>query len=290
MPKELTHWWLADQAICQLPDTSNIKILLNTQQSAYLIGAVLPDTLLHLVIGQDSHTALELAARFHEPAGNSFMPLIRFVEQHPELSPVQEACLLGVASHMLADIVFHPFVCAVAGTDLGEHYRIETELDLWLLHIGKRPQVSRMKDLVQNAAVARVVPGVMQHLFDPEQLLPIAAFDTAIRLHSLIQGMYGTVGWQLVARGLAKLPSPFLRSRYKLFYPLGWHHGRARNWPLSWSDSARGEYRNETPEQLLTEAVRRTTALFQAIEQQGIHAALLRQPGENLVTGLRPTD
>ncbi len=288
MPKELTHWWLADQTISQLHDTSTIKILLNTQQSAYLIGSVLPDTLLHLVIGADSQTALELAGRFHEPVGNSFTPLIRFIEQHPVLSPVQEACLLGVASHMLADIVFHPFVCAVAGTDLGEHYRIETELDLWLLHEGKRPQTSRMKDLVKDAAAAGVIPAVMQELFDPEQLLPTATFETAIRLHSLIQGMYGTVGWQLVASGLAKLPSSFLRSRYKLFYPFRWHHGRARNWPISWSDPARGEYRHETPDQLLTEAIQRTIALFLTIEQQGIHTALQNQPGENLVTGLKP--
>jgi len=100
MPKELTHWWLATEAQRQVPLTSATRQLLDQEQGAYLTGAVLPDTLLHLIRGQWSETALQLAHNFHEPTGNSFEPLIRFAEKTP-LAPTMTACLLGKATGRL---------------------------------------------------------------------------------------------------------------------------------------------------------------------------------------------
>jgi len=48
MPKEILHWWLASAAQQRLPLDRATRQLLEEQQAAYLVGAVLPDTLLHL--------------------------------------------------------------------------------------------------------------------------------------------------------------------------------------------------------------------------------------------------
>ncbi len=279
MPKELLHWWLADEALRSLPFGNPVRQLLSDRQAAYLVGAVLPDTLLHLVGGRWSPVALAAAQRFHEPCGNSYTPLVQYAvlqQRHAPLQPATIACLLGIAAHMEADIVFHPFVCSLAHDDIGRHYAIETELDLWLLGTGRRPPLTRLRSVLTPAAVELAIAG-MQGVFDPAGVLPESALRQALRLHALLQGMYGSPGWQLLANTLALLPHPFLRSRHRLFYPLRWRHGQAIDWARHAPSG--------NPEDLVEKALKRITGLLLAVEKVGLLDALRGQPGENLITG-----
>lgn len=284
MPKELTHWWLADEAMKRLPHDLPIRLLLEKELDTYLVGAVLPDTLLHLIRGQWSIPALQLARRFHEPAVNSFTPLVTFAEK-THLTPAITACLLGVAAHMEADIIFHPYICALAGEDLGEHYRIETELDLWLLHEGKRPPAWRLEELFADETNELAVM-VLQGIFDQQDTLPREAFTLALKLHGRIQGMYGSPFWQLLARLLSLLPIPALRNYQKLFYPLYWRKGRNRSCPEQWCHGTTGEIHRDTLKGLADQAVTRITQFLQRVNDCGLMHALKNHPGENLLTGL----
>lgn len=304
MPKELTHWWLADRSVSRLPAESPVRHLLEQQRAAWLIGAVLPDTLLHLIYGRHSSIAMRLADRFHDPvAGSSYAPLIAFIQtrsQGPEesfdgsllppgprpLAPALTACLLGVASHMEADIVFHPFVYATAGDDMGRHYRVETDLDLWFLHQGALPPVRRLKSLLLDTAAAEAALEVAAGVFDPDGELSRAVLSDALRLHGLIQSWYGALPWQLTALLLAQLPVAGLRSRHELFYPVRWHQGTAIDWPDNWLDRATGKRREESPDQLAELATARIAGLLAEVDRQGLQAALQKQPGENLLSGL----
>lgn len=290
MPKELSHWWLADEAVRLLPPNSQIRQLLEQHQSHYLIGAVLPDTLLHLVYGPWSSTALALAHHFHTPQESSYAPLIRYQEtaqQTNDLSPQLTACLLGIATHIEADIVFHPFVCALAGDNIAKHYATETELDLWLLGTGRRPPVLKLKQLLNHQSHQTALRTV-QGIFDPDEKLPPAIIERSLQLHALIQGMYGTLGWQILAACLAALPIPFLRNCHNLFYPFFWQRGRSPAWPKQWQSPADRMAHNETPDDLAAMALERIVSLLQEVEEQGVAAALSRRPGENLVTGISP--
>jgi len=83
MPKELTHWMLAEKSLEQLESTGALHELIVAHRNLYLAGAVLPDTLLHLFYGPWSKQALMLACQFHDTAGNSFMPLIEAEKSFP---------------------------------------------------------------------------------------------------------------------------------------------------------------------------------------------------------------
>lgn len=286
MPKELTHWWLAAEAVQKLPLECTIRHLLEEHQACYLVGAVLPDTLLHLVRGRWSATALQLARDFHQPPGNSFSPLISFAEKNT-LTPAATACLLGVASHIEADIVFHPYICALSGKDLGRHYQIETELDLYLLAEGIKPPVWRLDELLTEEVSDQVVQ-VLRRTFDPEGRLPDGVLQHALRLHGKIQGMYGSPPWQLLAWMLGLLPNYWLRSYQKLFYPFDWRQGRSKEWPDSWRDQLTGQERRDTPAGLAVKACTRMTDLLRRVEHQGILHSFREQPGEDLITGLAP--
>jgi hypothetical protein len=274
--------------------------LLEEQQAAYLVGAVLPDTLLHLI---HTPTALALGSAFHEPSGSSYAPLIRFLEgqgrdtgQTPDrflslapcpltLDPAVTACLLGVASHIEADIVFHPYICALAGDHIGRHYQLETELDLYLLSEGKRPAVWRLDELLTREVSEQAVM-VLRGVFDPEGRLPDKALQHALQLHGQIQGMYGTPPWQLLAWLLGRVPNHRLRSYQKLFYPFGWQRGRPKAWPDQWRHPVTGQERGDTPDGLMVDACNRITELLRRVGEQGMVQSFKNHPGENLITGL----
>ncbi len=286
MPKELTHWWLATEAASRLEPDSPTALLIKQEKALYLTGAVLPDTLLHLVLGKWSTIALELAERFHNPRESSFAPLARYVAsfQGSPLPDSHIACLLGIAAHIEADIVFHPYICSLSADSITLHYQYETELDLWFLANGKRPSVMQLKSIL-TPTVSDTATKVAQAVFDSNRQLPTEIIEESIWIHSFIQGMYGSPLWQLLANCLALLPVPALRSRHKLFYPFLWKKGENRNWPNKWSDPKTGRIRNETPEILEKVAIKRIIQLFRNIDKDGIFTVFSSHKGENLITG-----
>lgn len=289
MPKELIHWILAERSLIGLKDTNRLAALIHENHALYLAGAVLPDTLLHLVGGPHGPAALRLAHCFHDTLGNSYAPLIRVEESYGAegLPAGLFACLLGVLSHMQADIVFHPFVYAHSGMeDIGRHYRVETALDCHFSRQGDHLPAQRLDALMTPAIRAELVTaGAL--LFDPEGQLPRQALERALTLHCRIQAMYGSTFWKLIARLLACLPLPLFKHARHLFYPLI----RSGNGPAqllgNWRHPVTGEERTETPDDLAQEVVRRTVTLFERIgSEYGLKDALSVSPGENLLTGL----
>jgi hypothetical protein len=289
MPKELTHWMLAERSLAELDDTSRLAVLIRENRALYLAGAVLPDTLLHLISGDHGPKALALAHRFHNAVGNSYAPLIRIEEAHGAegLPDGLLACLLGVLSHMQADIVFHPFVYAKGGIgDMGRHYRVETAIDVHFSRQGAVFAAKRLDSLVTPSIVAELVTA-SSLLFDPDVELPHPALEQALRLHCRIQAMYDSTFWKLVARLLAGLPVPLFKHVQHLFYPLI----RSGHDPVelsgNWRHPVSGEERTETADDLAKEVVQRTVASFKRIGALGgLKAALSAPPGENLLTGL----
>ncbi|GFE61105.1 zinc dependent phospholipase C family protein [Geobacter sp. AOG2] len=289
MPKELTHWMLAAQSLAGLEDTRRLSVLIREHRALYLAGAVLPDTLLHLYFGPHGPAALRLAHQFHDTAGNSYAPLIRIEESYGAAGLPAEmlACLLGVLSHMEADIVFHPFVYAHSGVgDIGRHYHVETALDCHFSRQGIYFPAQRLDSLMTPAIRAELVTASAL-LFDPEGQLPRQALERALTLHCRIQALYGNTFWKLAARLLACLPVPLFKHARHLFYPLTRSEDDPGELPGTWRHPVTGEEKTETPDDLAKEVVQRTVALFQRIDaEDGLKEVLSASPGENLLTGL----
>jgi len=289
MPKELTHWILADRALAGLKNGGRLRGLLMNHHDSYLGGAVLPDTLLHLTRGPHATTALTLARQFHDTAGNSFAPLIRAEQRFPDgLPPATLACLLGVITHMQADIVFHPFVYALTGTArIGRHYRLETDMDVHFLKGGARLNVRHVADLMSPANRSTLVH-TCALLFDPDGRLPRQELERALALHCRFQGLYNRTFCKLAVRLAALLAGGPFREQRHLFYPLkSLRKDRFGADAVEWRHPVSGELRRTSLEQLADETVQRITALFDRIETKGSMAdALSDRPGENLLTGM----
>ena len=265
MPKELTHWILADRALAGLSDDSRLRELIRSHHDSYLGGAILPDTLMHHLRGPHARTALALATCFHDTAGNSFAPLIRAEQRFPDgLPPATLACLLGVITHMQADIVFHPFVYALTGTaGIGRHYRLETDMDVHFLKGGTRLKVRLVADLM-SPATRSILVDTCTLLFDPDSLLPRQELEHALKLHCRYQRLYNRTFCKLAVRLAALLAgAPFSDQRH-LFYPLaGLREDRFGEEAVEWRHPVSGELRLTSLEQLADEAAQRITTLFE---------------------------
>jgi len=290
MPKELTHWMLAERALSCLPAESRLRRIIVRHHAAYLGGAVLPDTLAHIFRGPYHPTARVLGHRFHDAAGNSYTPLIRAERRFPDGVPdLLLSCFLGVICHMEADIALHPYVYAATGSAcIGEHYRVETGIDLHFLRRGAAPAQRRL-DRLLCPPTKEVMLSAARHLFDPEEELPRRALEQSLALHCRFQGMYDKTFWKIAVRLLATLcGSPYQEQRH-LFYPL--RHSAigkiAAAGSGTWLHPESEELKSASIDELAGEAVERTAALFRRIEEAGSFAAALSShPGANLLTGL----
>ena len=273
MPKELTHWILADRALAGLSDDSRLRGLIQEHHDCYLGGAVLPDTLLHHVRGPHAATALALARQFHDTAGNSFAPLILAEQRFPDgLPPAILACLLGVITHMQADIVFHPFVYALTGTTgIGRHYRLETDMDVHFLQWRSHSLPCDMWPTWSRRPPDRSssIPAPCSSTLSSR--LPRQALEQALKHHCRFQGMYDRTFWKLAVRLASLLAgAPYSEQRH-LFYPLP-GTGRVTasvNDTVEWRHPVSGEPRRTSLEQLADDTVQRCTTLFERMETAG---------------------
>lgn len=289
MPKELTHWILAERALAGLDNNSRIGEIIRAHRGLYLAGAVLPDTLLHLFRGPYAPVAPALANSFHDAGGNSYAPLIRVEQGFPDSLPTPLlACLLGVLAHMQGDIIFHPFVFGVAGiNNVGRHYRLETAIDVYLMRRGAITPTRHLRPLVTPQTREELVT-VGSLLFDPQGTLHPSSMGEAIDLHCRFQDMYDRTFWKLLAHISSSLPGSQMRGKQHLFYPLG----KPRYDSLiiesgSWMHPVTGKRNATTIDELADQAVLSTITALNDIEHQGsLAAALTKTPGENLLTGM----
>jgi hypothetical protein len=289
MPKELTHWMLAERALDGLPKGSRVGEIIAGHRGAYLGGAVLPDTLAHLGNGPNQKTARRLGQRFHDTPGNSFLPLINAERRFPEgLPPALFSCFLGVISHMEADVALHPYVYAATGAaGIGEHYRLETAIDVRFLREGNAPAPRRLARLL-DSETREVLVSATGLLFDPDGELPRRALERSLQLHCRYQSMYDRTFWKMAVRLLARFRGAQFREQRHLFYPLRRsNEGMIAELENGWCHPETGELKGASLDDLARQAVERTVQLFLHIEAKGtLAAALTSLPGANLLTGL----
>lgn len=144
MPKEFTHWTLAELGYRAMPDSS-LKGVIEENKALYELGAVCFDSP-YYTTGPAKPVWVDIATRLHfTESGNSFTPLVRLLEIGQSIGDNRVwALLAGCVSHIIADSRFHPLVYTVTG-DLNDpdpnrkraaeigHRRFEAALDLYIL-------------------------------------------------------------------------------------------------------------------------------------------------------------
>ncbi|AET66818.1 hypothetical protein Desor_1151 [Desulfosporosinus orientis DSM 765] len=145
MPKELTHWHIAREALHRGIPLEVGKIITGNPV-LYYIGAVAHDIPFYDMTKPMEARIEGVANQLHGVAGeNTLTPLIEMMETAlaKRDSDNSLAFLLGMLTHFVADSVFHPMVYYLSGNYFANdpeerskavfrHRLLETAMDLWL--------------------------------------------------------------------------------------------------------------------------------------------------------------
>lgn len=281
MPKERTHWILADK-ILDSPGCPELKKIISSNRNLYYVGAVAPDIPLYYLWGREKERIRKAFEKTHgKNGGNTLSFLAEFVRNYGNaLPPSSWAFLSGIVCHVMADSQFHPMVIYFCGTSQNaneaerrissaRHNTFETYLDL---------HYSSKKDLLNEGLLINS----LKNIEIPESLLldivrfylvgmeefPEDVIRRAIYLHAKIQEAFSSSLAGKIITFLDLIPVLDLKDFRALFYPdreitsVPFFQK-----PISYRHPVTGEYRNERVEDIESRVKEEALKIFRVIEE-----------------------
>ena len=231
MPKELTHWVLAEKTF-QRMDAGRLKTAIGKYYNIYHIGAVILDSPFYDLPGKAFDRAPDLGKKLHDKAGfDLFHHLGSMLAGHPQSTRESLwAFVAGILTHIHADAIFHPLIFYFSGNRDNpdrrirrgadaRHRKLEALLDL---HFLDEPRLANRGLLSASLARLEINPRELwrhvNRLFYPDALC-IGRVKTILTLHALIQGLFRRRGLQRGLEVLQGIPGIPLQSAAASFYP-----------------------------------------------------------------------
>lgn len=134
MPKEITHWLIAEEV--------GRRISLRVEHPELLrLGAIVHDVLYYVRLGNDARCTA-LANTLHGSVGEDTFRILRDLVEgnmHNSNNAALRSFLLGAVTHICADVIFHPYIYYTAGNFLEKrthfqawhnHRALESAIDL----------------------------------------------------------------------------------------------------------------------------------------------------------------
>jgi hypothetical protein len=202
MPKEITHWIVAQKAARLAPEP-DIKRIIQANMSLYLAGSVIVDSPYYALVGGDKNIFARAGARLHGTGEeNPFTAVMRVPAIFKGTGGDQAlAFTLGALTHIIADTLFHPMVYYLTG-DYDDpdafkrkkavtlHRLLETWMDVWF---AKSAQPENGGSLLRSAVGAwsgtKAFTALASSLFFGREDMA-APTRIAVASHAIIQASF----------------------------------------------------------------------------------------------------
>lgn len=279
MPKEITHWTIAEKIYLFMDDDSFLKTVIRRHKNLYLVGAVIFDTPFYLFFGKMAPVLNQLAGSIHDTAGNSYRPLINAFAFHGKNLPGPVLALnLGILTHIHCDSIFHPLVYYFSGTDKENsttgkaarirHHTLETYLDLYYRARFQLKNKGLMKNLIRHLEIdiSQLVT-ILSVMFPQASAETWTAMHEAIQRHIRVQQLFDNNPVKIVLNLLNRLPGIDVQEYLSNFYPM--HHPRGDllfNRPVAYRHPVTGVYFQHTIKDLETRCINETAKRFEKIK------------------------
>ncbi len=289
MPKEYTHWCLAETIRSDLAaEQPHIAALVAENPYMYLIGAVAPDILFYYHSGPARELFRGRAVSLHGDQGYNTLQPVSFMLAELGYQPEAPALsfLCGYLTHVAVDSVFHPLVYYFAGLDRREHHAVESILDLYYMAEQSLPNRGLMSENLSRAEISRVeMLGLIGRTLFCGRPYPAAELRACLRSYQSSQRFF----WNPLLAGLAVFMSwfsrdmrPFVTSFYlPSFKKLA---GRFTE-PVKYRHPVTGTWHCSTVKELAASA-REKALKFMADLNAGLEGKTNLPAGPNLHTGL----
>jgi hypothetical protein len=199
MPKEISHWYLADLVKEGLPVDSVFYKPVHTHENLFFFGAVAPDIPFYYLLGPKKARIQAAADPFHQTDVRALMPVLAFFDRMPVSNPHAAALSLGagIICHILSDTAFHPLVYYFSGMSLlhpgatARHRQFETALDLHFRHLAKAEARTSLVRILAGIEISKpLLLGLLGDLFNLSASQDRTCLGYAIRSHAFYQTMF----------------------------------------------------------------------------------------------------
>ncbi|MGA1868434.1 MAG: zinc dependent phospholipase C family protein [bacterium] len=300
MPKEYLHWALAERAAQRLKKESHLKAIITQYTHIYLAGAVIFDTPLYFIFGQDSQSFQEISLPLHENNTNSFAPLIRLLrEQQEALKEAMWALIAGIITHIIADAQFHPMIFYFSGVSTNEnkqralvrHRTIETALDIACLTRYAHLNSLLFGNIIKHKEIDTPAFYWLLSLVYDIPLNQAPLIGKAITQHCFIQKLFKKKWLQVLSQALNYLPGIHFDEIIPLFYSFP-HipHVLLKQNPIHYKHPVTGTQCLKSIYDMEEDTVIESLKIFSIIddewEQQSLIDAFSHLRGPNLTTGM----
>ncbi len=298
MPKEITHWILAEKVYRHLDDASPLKKIIVSHKNLYMAGAVIADTPFYSGVYEKSGGVTEQSGqKFHDNPLNSYEPLTRVVAHYaPEIPEDVLSLLLGIVSHIHADSSFHPLVYYLSGFNTPDkkkkastiHHTLEAFLDIYYIERFQLQNKGFFSEVLNNIEMEeRRFMSILSHLFSIEQ----TRIKKAVKIHSLIQKRFDENIVKILLRLLNAIPGADLEFYLSSFYPLRRPESDSMfRYPFYYRHPVTGEEFRHSVKDLEKKMIQETLKVFgfieSGMEKNAVAEAFFQLKGPNLYTGM----
>jgi hypothetical protein len=304
MPKEITHWIIAEKAYRTLETNSGLKAIIKQYKNLYLSGAVIMDTPFYLLYGNGKDVMYKVAAQLHDNPINSVDFGARVIAQFPpQMTEAIIALLLGVITHIHADSSFHPMVYYFSGKKDSanqkasksagyRHHKLETFLDLYFketLQLKNRGLFSNVLDKIEMDK--KLFLDVLSALYKMNMNIDRVHIEKSLLMHRRIQAMFDKNLPRMILQLLNTIPGLDFREYLSNFYPQ--HKPKADSLflaPFSYRHPVTGENLQHSVTDLETHALEGILDMFHSIERNREVSSFVegfrRLKGPNLYAGV----
>ncbi|MFN2359060.1 MAG: zinc dependent phospholipase C family protein, partial [Desulfotignum sp.] len=199
MPKEISHWYLADLVKEGLPVDSVFYKPVHTHENLFFFGAVAPDIPFYYLLGPKKTRIQTVAHSFHQTDVRALMPVFAFFDRMPVSNPHAAALSLGagIICHILSDTAFHPLVYYFSGMSLvhpgatARHRQFETALDLHFQYLAGAETRTSLGRILAGIEISNLrLLDLLGDLFNLPASRDRTCLEYAIRSHAFYQTMF----------------------------------------------------------------------------------------------------
>jgi len=304
LPKEITHWTLAETAFRCMRDASPLKRIIESHKHLYLCGAVIFDSPFYVQWGKGAAGIRYRAERIHDTAQNAFECFLPMLKNPGSLSMGSAVSLLaGIATHIFSDAAFHPFVCHFSGnTDTPDkkmrrkaqtrHHTLETYLDLFFAARGIFSTNTTFLRIFNAVEIPRpAFMEVLSRIYGTGSSGDRVLAKKSVFMHAILQALFDQKTLKGMLHTLNLLPGINLDTILASFYPSRKPRSEALfSRPLFYRHPVTGEARYVPVQVLEREALASIQTVFSAIEPWALRKpagqGLEGLQGPNLYTGM----
>lgn len=273
MPKEITHWRVAEEVTAALAGTP-LGEATAAAPCCLLLGSVFPDVLFYSGGAGRTADSVGVADALHGLRGQdtyAYLRVLASVSREALPDPFLPAFWVGVTCHLRTDARFHPLVFHLTGNchvgdgparagAIARHRRFEALLDLFFSPPGGYPRRYHLQRILRGLEVPlrdlleRVAPGDGEGPANPARVdAVIRALRNFARIQSLARHLFLCTGLHAVEglfpRRVRAAVATFPTLRLRRFFP-------ALHEPIPWRNPVTGEASSTRVADLFRETIR----------------------------------